>query len=65
LEPSHVLRAIGVPDELAKCTLRFGLGRPTTAEDIEAVADAVIAAVTTVRDVNPMYGVWLAQQVSG
>jgi cysteine desulfurase len=65
LEPSHVLRAIGVPDELAKCTLRFGLGRPTTAEDIEAVADAVIAAVTTVRVANPMYGVWLAQQVSG
>jgi cysteine desulfurase len=65
LEPSHVLRAIGVPDELAKCTLRFGLGRPTTAEDVEAAADAVVAAVQAVRAANPMYALWLAQQASG
>ncbi|MDB5096737.1 MAG: aromatic amino acid beta-eliminating lyase/threonine aldolase [Cyanobacteria bacterium RYN_339] len=57
LEPSHVLRAIGVPDGLAKCTLRFGLGRPTTRDEVEAAADQVIEAVQAVRAANPMYGV--------
>ena len=45
LEPSHVLRAIGVSDALAHCSLRFGLGRATTADDIDRVASAVAALV--------------------
>ena len=45
-EPSHVLRAIGLDEDLARASLRFGLGRFTTAEEIDftigAVADAVL-----------------------
>lgn len=43
--PSHVLKAIGHRDKLARATLRFGLGRGTTAEEIERAAQAVIKAV--------------------
>ena len=49
LEPSHVLRAIGVSDALAHCSLRFGLGRATTSDDIDRVAAAVAALVDEVR----------------
>jgi selenocysteine lyase/cysteine desulfurase len=42
--PSHVLRAIGVPDDLARSSIRFGLGRFNTVEEV----DYVIAKVTTV-----------------
>ena len=40
-EPSYVLRAIGVDDTLASASIRFGLGRSTTAEEIDTVIDAV------------------------
>jgi cysteine desulfurase len=48
-EPSHVLRVLGVPDALAKATLRFGLGRFTTAEDVDRAARSVVAAVVRLR----------------
>ncbi|MFN3596936.1 MAG: cysteine desulfurase family protein [Rubricoccaceae bacterium] len=41
LEPSHVLRALGVPRETAQATVRFSLGRPTTEADVEAAAAAL------------------------
>lgn len=44
-EPSSVLRAMGVGDELAVCTLRLTVGRPTTAEEIDEAAEAITHAV--------------------
>ena len=53
LEPSHVLRAIGIPDELARASLRFGLGRWTTADEIDYAADKVSSLVTRLRQLSP------------
>lgn len=48
-EPSHVLRALGVSDTLARASLRFGLGRFTTADEIDRAAEIVIATVERLR----------------
>jgi cysteine desulfurase len=50
-EASHVLRAIGVPEELARASLRFGVGRYTTEEEIDFAIEAVAAAVLRCRTV--------------
>lgn len=55
LEPSHVLRACGVDEELAHSSLRFGLGRNTTEEEVDYVAKKVIEAVKRLRDMSPLY----------
>jgi cysteine desulfurase len=55
VEPSYVLRALGVPDELARGSLRFGLGRFTTAEEVDYAAGAVVAAVQRLRAISPAY----------
>jgi cysteine desulfurase len=49
LEPSHVLRAIGLGDELAHASLRFSLGRFSTDEEVALAADAIRRAVTRLR----------------
>ena len=54
LEPSHVLTAIGVPAELAHASLRFGLGRWTTAEEIDYAAATVTQAVAQLRENSPL-----------
>ncbi len=48
-EPSHVLRAIGLDDDLARSSLRFGLGRFTTEEEVDLAAEAVATAVDRLR----------------
>ncbi len=48
-EPSHVLRALGVPDALAKATIRFGLGRFTTAADVDFASAEVVGVVRRLR----------------
>lgn len=48
-EPSHVLKAMGVPEHLALATLRFGLGRFTTEEEVDSAAEQVIEAVKALR----------------
>lgn len=53
--PSHVLKAIGLPDELADASLRFGLGRFTTAEEIEYVVAYVAEKVKALRALNPLW----------
>lgn len=55
LEPSYVLRALGVGDDLAHSSIRFGLGRFTTVEEVDYVADLVIAKVKKLRDMSPLY----------
>jgi len=54
-EPSHVLRALGVSDDLARSSIRFGLGRFNTAEEVDYVVDKVVDAVTRLRKVSPLY----------
>lgn len=53
-EPSHVLRAMGVIDSLARASLRFGLGRFTTADEIAAAAAIVIDVVRALRGTKSM-----------
>ena len=53
-EPSYVLRAIGLDDILANASIRFGLGRSTTAEDIDAVIDALVEKVGRLRALAPV-----------
>lgn len=48
-EPSHVLRALGLSDDLTRASLRFGLGRFNTADDVERAAELVAAAVRDLR----------------
>src|SRR5262245_3398681 len=48
-EPSHVLRALGIPDALARGALRIGLGRSNTPAQVERLADRLIEEVTRVR----------------
>ena len=55
LEPSHVLRAMAVGDELAHSSIRFGIGRFTTREDIEFAANEVALNVSRLRELSPLY----------
>ena len=55
LEPSHVLQSMGVGDELAHSSIRFGFGRLTTPEEIDFAADQVITAVKKLRELSPLY----------
>ena len=55
LEPSYVLRALGVGDELAHSSIRFGLGRFTTEEEVDYVAELVIKKVEHLRAMSPLY----------
>jgi cysteine desulfurase len=48
-EPSHVLEAIGLPEKVARSSLRFGIGRSNTAEEIEWVAEKLVEAVGALR----------------
>ena len=54
-EPSHVLRAIGLPDDLGRSSLRFGLGRFNTAEEVDYVVDKVVTVVRRLRTMSPLY----------
>jgi cysteine desulfurase len=55
LEPSYVLRAMGVSDDLAHSSIRFGLGRFTTAEEIDHVIRLVATKVKRLREMSPLY----------
>ncbi len=55
LEPSYVLKALGVGDELAHSSLRFGIGRFNTREEIEYVAEAVKKTVDRLREMSPLW----------
>lgn len=55
LEPSYVLRAIGTDEDLAHSSIRFGLGRFTTAAEVDYVSDKVIKHVTRLREMSPLW----------
>jgi cysteine desulfurase len=54
LEPSHVLTAIGVPADLAHASIRFGLGRWTTEEEIDFAVETAASAVSRLREKSPL-----------
>jgi cysteine desulfurase len=55
LEPSYVLRAMGVSEDLAHSSIRFGLGRFTTEEEVDYTVRLVVEKVKKLRDMSPLY----------
>lgn len=55
LEPSYVLRALGVDDDLAHTSIRFGIGRFTTEQEVDYTIDLVASSVGRLREMSPLY----------
>src|SRR5215831_6453535 len=55
LEPSYVLKALSVGEDLAHTSIRFGLGRFNTQEEVDYVIDKMVQVVTKLRELSPLY----------
>jgi len=55
LEPSYVLRALGLNDELAHSSIRFSIGRFTTVEEIDYVIDVILNSIDKLREMSPLW----------
>jgi cysteine desulfurase len=55
LEPSYVLKALGVGEDLAHTSIRFGLGRFNTQEEVDYVIEKMVQVVTKLRELSPLY----------
>lgn len=55
LEPSYVLRAIGVEEDMAHTSLRIGIGRFTTEEEVDYIAELLIKEVKRLRELSPLW----------
>ena len=63
LEPSHVLKALGLPDESAHTSIRFGLGRFNTEEEVDYTVRRVVDEVRRLRAISPLYKARKAKQL--
>ncbi len=55
LEPSYVLRALGVEEDMAHTSLRIGLGRFTTEQEVDTAVDELVRHVTKLREMSPLW----------
>ncbi|MEO5365296.1 MAG: IscS subfamily cysteine desulfurase [Magnetococcus sp. WYHC-3] len=55
LEPSYVLRAMGLSDDMAHTSIRFGLGRWTTEEEVDHAVQVIVTAVNRLRELSPLW----------
>ncbi|KAE9466747.1 hypothetical protein C3L33_01339, partial [Rhododendron williamsianum] len=55
LEPSYVLRALGVDEDMAHTSIRFGIGRFTTEEEVDRAAELTVRQVDKLREMSPLY----------
>jgi len=55
LEPSYVLRALGIGDDLAHSSIHFGLGRFNTEAEVDVVADLVVKSANRLRELSPLW----------
>jgi cysteine desulfurase len=58
LEPSYVLKSLGVGDELAHSSLRLSLGRWSTEEEVDYAVDAIVKAVNHLRTMSPLWDLY-------
>jgi cysteine desulfurase len=58
LEPSYVLRALGLNDEMAHSSIRFSIGRFTTEQDIDEAVAEIRTAVTKLRELSPLWDMY-------
>jgi cysteine desulfurase len=64
LEPSHVLHAMGLREEMSHNSIRFSLGRSTTEEEIDYTIDRLAKAVEELRELSPLYEMAMAKAAS-
>lgn len=55
LEPSYVLRALGVEEDMAHTSIRYGIGRFTTADEVDRAVDMTVARVNQLREMSPLW----------
>jgi cysteine desulfurase len=55
LEPSYVLRALGLSDDMAHTSIRIGIGRFTTDEEVDFALETILANVEKLREMSPLW----------
>ena len=61
VDPSHVLTAIGLPDEIARGSIRFTIGEENTKEEIDYVIDKLDSIISRLRSMNPVYQTFISK----